>query len=83
MTVDLVPLSTPVTHSKTAPLAQEEDRMGRGSPAGYSGIAAIVLACLGVSGVISTVTGAYVHWPFVLAGIVVGLWAVQFINRQS
>ena len=57
--------------------------MNRKSPAGYSGIAAIVLACLGVSGVISTVTGAYVHWPFVLAGIVVGLWAVQFIHRHS
>ena len=83
MTVDLVPLGLPITHSKTAPFPQQEHRMNRKSPAGYTGIAAIVLACLGVSGVISIVTGAYFHWLFVLAGILVGLWAVQFINRQS
>lgn len=38
-------------------------------------------ACLAVSCVITLVTGACGHWPFVLAGIVVGLWAVSSLNK--
>lgn len=51
-----------------------------GNSPGPAGII-IVVACLGVSWVISFVTGSYAHWPFVLAGIVVGLLAVSSINK--
>jgi len=52
-----------------------------GNSPGPAGTIVIVVACLGVSWAISFVTGSYAHWPFVLAGIVVGLLAVSSINK--
>lgn len=51
------------------------------TPPGSTGIAVIVCACIAVSWIITFVTGSWGQWPFVLAGIVVGLWAVAAINR--
>ena len=55
--------------------------MGLGSSAGCGGIIGIVAGFLVVSAIITLVTGTYVHWLFVVLGIVVGLSAVQSINR--
>ena len=40
-----------------------------------------VAATLLVAEVMTRVTGSYVHWPFIILGIIVGLMAVQSINR--
>jgi hypothetical protein len=45
------------------------------------GIVAIILGTLVASVAITQVTGSYMHWPFVLAGIAAGLLAVRSINR--
>jgi hypothetical protein len=44
------------------------------------GIAGLVFAFVAASALITVVTRSYVHWPFVLLGLVVGLMAVQIIN---
>lgn len=46
-----------------------------------SGIVAIIVGILVVSGAITQVTNSFFHWPLVLAGIAVGLLAVRSINR--
>lgn len=46
-----------------------------------AGITIIIGACLAVSAVISVVTGSFIHWPFILAGLGVGCWAVGSINK--
>lgn len=48
---------------------------------GSAGVIVIVVACLLVSSVITFVTGSYTHWAPVLAGLVVGLWAVRSISK--
>ena len=45
------------------------------------GLTWIVMATIGVSAIISKVTGSYSHWPFVVLGLIVGLMAAQSINR--
>jgi hypothetical protein len=45
------------------------------------GITGIVIGTIVVSTIITLTTGDYVHWVFSLLGIVVGLMAVQVINR--
>jgi hypothetical protein len=55
--------------------------MSLGNTPGSTGITVIIGACFAVSWVMTVVTGSFVHWPFVLAGIVVGLWAVASINK--
>lgn len=55
--------------------------MTSGTSSGLAGVIAIIGACVAVSCLITWVTGSYTHWIFVIAGIVVGLWAVQAINR--
>ncbi|MCY2987609.1 MAG: hypothetical protein NTY19_07060 [Planctomycetota bacterium] len=55
--------------------------MSLGSTPGSAGITIIIGACLAVAAIITAVTGSYAHWPFVGAGIVVGLWAVASINK--
>ena len=51
------------------------------STPGVGGIAGIVIGTIAVSVIISEVSGTYLHWPFVLLGIIVGLMAVRAINR--
>jgi len=55
--------------------------MSLGSSSGSAGIAAIIGGCLATAWVVTLVTGEYAHWPFVLAGILVGLWAAQSISN--
>jgi len=52
--------------------------MGNSSLA--SGIALLVFAMLVASEIITRVTGTYSHWPFVIAGIVMGLIAAKAIR---
>lgn len=54
--------------------------MSRGTP-GFAGIVGIVAMLLGGAGLMTLVTGQFGHWPFVILGIVVGLWAVQSAHR--
>jgi hypothetical protein len=51
------------------------------SPTQPSGITWIVVATIIVSAIISLLFGTFSHWPLVIAGIVVGLWAATIINR--
>jgi len=55
--------------------------MPRSSVPGAAGIAALVAGLLVTCEAITIVTGSYSHWPLVLLGIVVGLMAVNSINR--
>jgi preprotein translocase subunit SecD len=52
-----------------------------GSTPNSAGIIAIIGACLAVSAIMTVVTGSFMHWPFVLAGLGVGCWAVASINK--
>jgi hypothetical protein len=45
------------------------------------GIVGIIAGFLIVSAIITEVTGSFMHWPFIVAGIIVGLAAVRAINR--
>ena len=51
------------------------------SPAGFSGIAGIVVGIIGVAIIMTFVLDSYVHWLPIIAGIVVGLMAVRSINQ--
>jgi hypothetical protein len=51
------------------------------SPAGFSGIVGIIVAVIGVGIVMSLVLDMWSHWLPIAVGILVGLWAVQSINR--
>lgn len=55
--------------------------MSSSSVSGSSGIFAVVVGTLAVSVIITKVTGSVAHWPFILAGIGVGLYAVKAMNR--
>lgn len=55
--------------------------MSINSSSGSAGITIFIGACLAVAAVITMVTGSFIHWPFVFAGIVVGCWAVASINK--
>jgi len=55
--------------------------MSKGEVAGAFGIGVVIVAVVGVSILITAVTGRYSHWPFVFGGIFVGLMAVKAINR--
>jgi hypothetical protein len=46
-----------------------------------SGINGIVVATIILSIIISLLFGTFSHWPFVIAGLAVGLWAARIINR--
>jgi hypothetical protein len=46
-----------------------------------AGVTAIVVGVIGVSIIISAVTGQYAHWLPVTLGVLVGLWAVRVINQ--
>jgi hypothetical protein len=52
-----------------------------GSPPGSSGITTIIVSVVIVSVLITLVTGSLAHWVPVTAAIVVGVWAVQAINK--
>ena len=55
--------------------------MSIGNTPGTAGTTIIIGACLAVAAIITAVTESFVHWPFILAGIVVGCWAVASINK--
>ncbi len=55
--------------------------MGLGSSPDSAGLTVIIGACIAASWIITFITGSCAHWPFVLAGIVVGLWAAASINK--
>ena len=57
----------------------KETCMSSGS--GCSGVTLIVGACLVSSLSMTVFFGMYAHWPFVLAGIFVGLLVGKSINR--
>jgi hypothetical protein len=59
-------------------LYDQDQFMGNSSLA--SGIALLVFAMLVASEIITRVTGTYSHWPFVIAGIVMGLIAAKAIR---
>jgi len=46
--------------------------------AAYVGIAAAVI---GVSALITAVTGAVAHWPFVVGGLITGVWAINVMHK--
>jgi hypothetical protein len=46
-----------------------------------SGITWIVAAAIAVSTIVSFLSGTFSHWPIVIAGIAVGLWAARIISR--
>lgn len=48
---------------------------------GSSGITTIIVSVVIVSLLITLVTGSLAHWLPVIAAIVVGVWAVQAINK--
>ena len=48
---------------------------------GSSGIAAIVVSVVAVSVIITLVAKVFLHWIPVTAAIIVGVWAVQAINK--
>lgn len=54
--------------------------MGNKTP-GFAGITVISITCCAVGWIITLVTGSFIHWPFLLGGLIVGSWAVQSINR--
>jgi len=55
--------------------------MSLGSTPGPAGITIIIGACLAVAAIITVVTGSFIHWPFILAGLGMGCWAVGSINK--
>lgn len=55
--------------------------MSLDSSSGSTGITIIVGGCIAVASVITLTTGCYTHWVPVIAGIVVGLWAVRSISK--
>lgn len=55
--------------------------MSLGSTPGSAGITIIIGACLAVAAIVTVVTGSFIHWPFILAGIGMGCWAVGSINK--
>ena len=44
------------------------------------GIATIVIGFIAASTIITLTTGSVFHWPFVLAGILVGLMAARSVR---
>lgn len=55
--------------------------MGHQGTPGFVGIMLLILACLWAGIGETVLEGTWDHWPWLLTGIVVGLWAVQAINR--
>ena len=55
--------------------------MSIGSTPGPAGIIVFIGTCLAVSAIITLVTGSFIHWPFILAGLGMGCWAVTSINK--
>lgn len=55
--------------------------MSSSSPDVSAGVFGLVIAFLATAVIMTWVTESYAHWPFILAGILVGLWAVQSINK--
>ena len=51
-----------------------------GFSSGGDGVATIVTGFIGASVIITLTTGSYFHWPFVVAGIFVGLMAARSIR---
>lgn len=56
--------------------------MSRQSTPGFAGVIGIVAATVGTSVLVTAVTGTVIHWVPVGGGILVGLWAVQSINKH-
>ena len=54
--------------------------MPNNSSPGATGIGAIVAGTVVVSTIITMVTGSFVHWPFVTAGILAGLMAAKSVR---
>jgi hypothetical protein len=66
----------------TAPKSKEKLRVSALDPVpGLPGIIAIIVSVVLVSIVITVITKCLLHWVPVTAAIVVGVWAVQVINR--
>ena len=78
---DLAYLDLRVCRCLLASLQRINHSMGLQNSSGSAGVIAIVAACLVVSSVITFVTNTFGHWPFLLAGIGVGLLAVRAITR--
>lgn len=47
----------------------------------FKGVVGIVAGVTGMSVIITFVTETWDHWPFVIAGIIFGLFAVQSVNK--
>jgi hypothetical protein len=56
--------------------------MSSKSTPGLPGLAGIVLSAGATCAVITATSGAWLPWLTCGAGIVVGLWAVQAVNRK-
>jgi len=48
---------------------------------GLSGVVAIIVASIVVSAMITVVTGQLLHWVALALAVLVGVWAVQAINK--
>jgi len=47
---------------------------------GGDGVVAIIVATLATSVGITLVTGSLIHWPFIIAGIIVGSMAARMVR---
>jgi hypothetical protein len=54
--------------------------MSKSNPPGATGIGAIVAGTVGVSVIITLVTGSFVHWPFIVGGLASGLLAAKSVR---
>ncbi len=55
--------------------------MNPGNTSGPGGIVLIATGCIAVSYIITLTIGGWLHWPFVLLGVGVGLWAANVIAK--
>ena len=55
--------------------------MGRQGTPGFPGVMLLIAGCLWAGIGVTVLEGEWDHWPWLLGGIIVGLWAVQAANR--
>jgi len=72
----------PVSRQLCLPQSHLKSRSMRNEIPGESGIIGIILATGATCFVMTVVTGMWSQWLLCGAGVVMGLWAVQVINKR-